>query len=102
MPRSREQPADAHVVGHLGQGPRIGTAAAAAAGTAIVRGFVRVVEARRPVAADHDEPREHVRFRQSDRPQSPFDDVDHLVHRVADVAVVGSGIGLPSVRAAIP
>ena len=40
---------------HGGKKPGVGTATASAAGAAIMRRFVRVIEAGRPVAQDHDQ-----------------------------------------------
>ena len=50
----------AHVgaIGHLGEEPRVGAAATPAARAAVVRGLVRVVEARRAVSQDDDNRRE--------------------------------------------
>ncbi len=83
----REPLADARVVGHLRERPRVRPATPAAARAAVVRRFVRIVQAEGPVPDDEDERREAIA--ESDILEDLAHDVRHLRHGEAGVHADG-------------
>ena len=83
QPLGREQLPDARVIGHLREGAGVRPPATAAAGAAVVRRLVRVVEADRPVSDHEHERRQPVV--DAEVLQHPADDVGHLAHGEARV-----------------
>ena len=79
QPLGGQQLADARVVGHLREGPRVRPAASAAARAAVVGRLVRVVEADRSVSDDEHERRQAIA--NPDVLEDTPHDVRHLPHR---------------------
>ena len=77
QPIKREQLPDTRIVRHLGKRARVRTAAAAAAGATVVRGFMRIVQADRSMTDN-----EHKRSKSID----DADVFDHAAHDIGHLA----------------
>ena len=77
------------VVENLREGPGIGAAVVSAARAALIRRFVWIIKAVGAVPQDDNQPGKPAD--QSHVAQQPFADINHFLHAVADVPLLGTG-----------